>query len=354
MNKKLMPESMFDRLREGEVLLAPLVVRSCSVPDGRDKVPDARIDVSLPQETNVYRFVVESNLRSTPEVVRNAMYQAKSAQQPGEWPLIQVPFLSPDRIEELERGGVSGVDMCGNGIVVVPDRLYVMRTGAPNRYPDTRPLNNPYRGRSAMVARMLLTRPRWESLSELADATEAAGCKVSMAQTSKTVQALKEDMIVSKSKTAITLSNPLSLLDRLGSEWRQLVSPRRQFLRLPPNSEWARALESNPQLQWSLTGEASVKRYTMFAQSGPRRIAVSNLSLALPLVGGVPEKVPNFADVELVETNEPGYYMGNEIAEDGVRWANKLQTWIELQAGDGRQRDAAGDLREQLLREVKQ
>lgn len=203
-----------------------------------------------------------------------------------------------------------------------------------------------------MVARMFLSRARWESLAELADATEVAGCKVSMAQTSKTVQALKEDLIVSKSKTAITLSNPLSLLEKLGSEWRKLQSPRRQFLRLPPNAQWARALESNPQLQWSLTGEASVKRYTMFAQSGPRRIAVTNLALALPLVGGVPEKVPNFADVELVETNEPGFYMGTEIDEDGVRWASKLQTWIELQAGDARQRDAAGDLRERLLREV--
>ena len=92
-------------------------------------------------------------------------------------------------MKELEKEQVSGVDLCGNGIVMVPDRMTVMRTGFPNQYPESRPLSNPYRGRSAMVARMLLTRPQWKTLKDLLAAIQHAGAKLSLPQASKAVQA---------------------------------------------------------------------------------------------------------------------------------------------------------------------
>jgi hypothetical protein len=57
--------------------------------------------------------------------------------------------------------------------------------------------------------------------------------------------------------------------------------------------------------------------------------------------------------VELVETDEAGFFFGNETDGKGVRWASRLQTWLELQSGDARQQDAAKDLREQLLKEAR-
>jgi hypothetical protein len=90
----------------------------------------------------------------------------------------------------------------------------------------------------------------------------------------------------------------------------------------------------------------------MFSQGGPRRVAVSNLSLALELLGGRPEPVPNFADLELMETDGAGFFFANEINEKGLRWASRLQSWLELQSGDARQQDAARDLREQILKEA--
>lgn len=223
-----------------------------------------------------------------------------------------------------------------------------------------------------MVARMLLQRPRWESLSELTAAIKAEGVALSLPQASKAVQAMVEDLTVSKSAGAITLREPLRLLEKLGSEWRkprqfwrrddengrsvkiQSVSPvsSRRTLRLPAGMDWPRALSSDPSLQWAVSGESSVIRYAMFSQGGPRRIAVSSISLAMPLLGGTAEPVPNFADVELMETDEPGFYFGNETDENGIRWASRLQTWLELQSGDARQQDAAKDLRDQILKEA--
>lgn len=344
---------MLSRFQVGTVFLPPLVVRSCTVLNSPKEKADTRVELALPGEPEGFRFVVELKARATPQTIQLAMAQAKSAAQAGEWPMIQVPYLSPERLEELEREGVSGVDLCGNGVVLVPGRLCVVRSGAPNRYRDSRPLNNPYRGRSAMVARMLLQRPKWESLSNLAAAVQEGGVTLSLPQVSKAVQAMQEDLIVVKNAGVIVLNEPLRLLDKLGSEWRRPVVRARQALRLPKGMDWAGVLSSNPLLKWAVAGESSVTRYAMFSQGSPRRIAVSSLPLALTLLGGTPESVPNFADVELVEADEAGFFFGNETDEKGIRWASRLQTWLELQSGDGRQQDAAKDLRDQILKEAR-
>jgi hypothetical protein len=352
-NQQISEATMLSRLEEGTVLLPPLVVKNCRVLGGNEKA-DVRVELALPGEPEGFHFVVEVKARATPQTIQLAVAQAKSAAMAGEWPMIQVPYLSPERLEELEREGVSGVDLCGNGVVLVPGRLCVVRSGAPNRYRDSRPLNNPYRGRSAMVARMLLQRPKWESLSDLGQAIRSMGVDLSLPQVSKAVKAMSEDLIVSKGSRLIALKDPLRLLDKLGGGWRKPSVRARQALRLPKGMDWAGALSANPSLKWSVAGESSVTRHAIFSQGGPRRIAVSNLPLALKLLGGTPEPVPNFADVELVETDEAGFFFGNETDKTGIRWASRLQTWLELQSGDARQQDAAKDLREQILREARQ
>ena len=371
-NQQTSESAMLSRFQVGAVLLPPLIVKSCTVVGGTKGKADAFVELVLPGESEGFRFAVEVKARATPQSVQLAMAEARVAAAEGEWPMIYVPFLSSERLAELEREEVSGVDLCGNGVVVVPGRLYVWRSGAPNQYRDSRPLSNPYRGRSGMVARMLLQRPRWESLSELTAAVQASGVELSLPQASKAVQALDEDLMVSKSAGAIILREPLRLLDKLGSEWRTLRqigrrdaggggsakipsgSPMslRPSLRLPAGTDWARALSSDPSLQWAVSGESSATRYAMFSQGGPRRLAVSSVSRAIPLLGGTLEPVPNFADVELMETEEPGFFFSNETDENGIRWASRLQTWLELQSGDARQQDAAKDLRELIIKET--
>lgn len=339
--------SMLARFQVGEVLLAPLVIRNVLL---ETNFVDARLVVELIGGAERFQFAVETKSRSTPEIVQSAIRSAKKAiRRLDEHPLIQVPYLSPSQLSELEAAGVSGVDLCGNGIVIVPDRLYVLRTGHKNQYPDSRPLNNPYRGRSAMVARVLLQSPSWETLSELANAVASAGEKLSLAQVSKAVQALKEDLIVNKGGGSIDLVDTERLIDKLGKEWGVPPRSNRLAVRLR-NQDWSKALSSDGSLRWAVTGESSVTRYAMFSQSGPKRVAVSNLLLAKQLIGGQDEPIPSFADMELIETDSPGYYFDNPVDENGVRWASRLQTWLELQAGDARQRGVAADIRKQLMK----
>ena len=348
--KKFNESTMLARFQVGEVVLAPLVVRNARLRGVNcDPEADTRVELAIPRTSEGFHFVVACKSRSTPESIRSAIRQVKKVVMEGEWPMIQVPYLSPEALEELEKESVSGVDLCKNGVVIVPGRLYILRSGQSNEYRDSRPLNNPYRGRSAMVARTLLQSPHWSSLTELAAAVGTTGEKLSLPQVSKAVQALKEDLIVSKHVGTITLIDHLRLLDKLGREWRMPAVQRRISLRMRLDGGWARALSSETSLRWAVTGESSVARYAMFSQGGPQHLAVSDASLAMTILQGKPEPVPNFADLELIETDSPGFYFGNEIDDNGVRWASRLQTWLELQCGDARQQDAARELRKQLL-----
>ena len=100
---------------------------------------DALIEVALPGEQSLFRFVVESKSRPTLEAVQAAAAQAMAAVRENEWPMIQVPYLAPDRLDYLTRLGVSGVDLCGNGVVIIPD--------ASTCFTQDNPINTATRGR---------------------------------------------------------------------------------------------------------------------------------------------------------------------------------------------------------------
>jgi hypothetical protein len=349
-NKKITEKGMLNRLKPGTSILSPLIIRSIIPKLGKKRCADARIKVSLPDSTTEYSFVIETKSQNTPLAVKTANAQVKMLTSDNEYPMIMVPYLSPERLEELEREKISGVDLCGNGIVIVPDKLYIRRTGNKNLYPTSRPLVNPYSGRSAMVGRILMSRSRWESLTKLVAAIEKEGAKLSLSQVSKAISAMEEDLIVIKTGNEIKLKDPIRLLDKLGQSWKNPEIYERQGLQISPNLNWQKALSANPELKWAITGESSVIKYSVFSQSGPVRIAVSNLPDALKQIEGMPERVPNFADIELIETTEPGFYYMNNI-KNNIRWASPIQTWLELQSGDARQRDAAEDLRNQILKD---
>ena len=352
-NKKITESQMLARLQPGTVVLAPLLVRKCEVlGNGGGRSADAYLELALPGKAEHYRFVLETKTRSTPQGVQLAVAQARAAVRQGEHPMIQVPYLSPEWLEKLERQGVSGVDLCGNGVIVVPDRLWIQRSGQPNRYRESRALIDPYRGRSAMVGRALMQRPSWSGLNALAEWTKEQGARLSLSQVSKAVRAMEEDLVVSRAKGSIVVSDPQRLLDQLGRGWGRPSIGARQFLTLPGGRESLADLSAIPSLKWTVTGQSAGSRYVVHVQGGPQQIAVTDVASARIRLGGVIEPVPSFADVELLETHEPGFYFGCETDEKGIRWASRLQTWLELQNGDARQQEAAQELRRQILKGV--
>ncbi|WP_035613474.1 hypothetical protein [Haloferula sp. BvORR071] len=322
---------------------------------------------SLGETDEIFQFVVEAKSRSTPEAIERAIAKASAT---GGAPLILVPYLSDKRLDELEQRRVSGIDACGNGLIISPGKLLVSRRGNPNLYPDSRSLNKPFNGRSAMVGRMLLAQGRWPSLNALhqALATNGAvdeiGKPLSLSQVSKAVSALVEERIVRKAGGSIILTEPLLLLEELAKAWKMPGDPVTYFANVEDGLNIADCLSSlslstpvagyQRLLRWGVTGESSVSLHSALPRHGPLKIAVSNILMALNAMGRRITKAvtPGFADVQFIETKESGFYFGNIVGTDGLRWASLLQTWLELQAGDARQQESARDLKKRLIEEI--
>jgi hypothetical protein len=112
-------------------------------------------------------------------------------------------------------------------------------------------------------------------------------------------------------------------------------------------------LSNSSKLAWSLTGESSATRYCTTAQGGPTKVTVSDLKLAESLLSLTPESVPSFADIALIETQDDAAFFVNEQDEDGVRYASRIQTWLDLNAGDARERETAKDLYPSIIKASK-
>ena len=66
-------------------------------------------------------FAVTYTRLWTPKMVVAAVAHAeRNAPLTGLLPMVVAPYLSDERLQEFERHAISGVDLCGNGVVVVP------------------------------------------------------------------------------------------------------------------------------------------------------------------------------------------------------------------------------------------
>ena len=354
-----------------EDLLPPLQLDAVDVTLSKPEKADAFLSLKLRGDlpTDIFDFLVEIKSQNTPRIIHQAIAQiqayARERNDPEVFPMIVVPYLSEERLAELEEAGVSGIDLCGNGIVTIPGRIFVYRTGKENQYPASRPVSNPFQGKSGVVGRMLLnyeyatvldadenrvreTGRRTTALAEIREGIMERGVDISLAQVSKAISALVEERILGKQGRAIYVLDPDRLMAELASTWKKYAG-NRIYCRLADSPADLTRLNEDPELDWAVTGESSVSRYAAFGQGGPLEIAVSNRKKALELLDARIESVPSFANVALLESDEPAYYFDNEVDEKSIRWASLLQTWIELRKGDARQQDAARDLYRKLL-----
>ena len=162
----------------------------------------------------------------------------------------------------------------------------------------------------------------------------------------------RSDRLEGRRGNRLTRSAALTRQARRRMAKRLCSKPARQFA-LEPGVDWVKRLSAEPALEWALMGESSVTRYATFSQSGPRRVVVSGPESCTDIARRQNRsRRQNFADLELVESEERGFFYANETDKNGVRWASRLQTWLELQSGDGRQQQAARDVRAQLLKGI--
>ena len=353
---------MINLLRSGKVVLPPLSFRAL-----KDKPETAKnIGFDLLVEASwlgsTARFAVECKALSTPKAFKTGLNLLKTETLPkGCWPLLFLPFLGEQQLQELEQEQISGIDLCGNGVVVMPGKFVIFRSGGKNRFSSSAPIKNIYRKNSSMVARVFLSCPGYETVQEVCGEVSRRNMLVarwnkspmSLSTVSKSLKALEEDLIIDREGT-IRLLQPDKLLEKLSQNYASPnINDRIRIKVQAEEGETLRQLLRRQSQELGLpvvaAGTSSVGQYAVMQRGDLLTVYCPRLELLLERLTG--SRTDRFPNVELIETDdETIYFDAREDAE--FWWVSPVQVYLELMAGDKRDRETAEQVSSFILKDV--
>lgn len=354
----LTEDEILSTLKKNAVLLGRFTI------EGIDQAQVNGLDVTLitKYKERTIKFQCEIKSRGTPQQIevalkqlRTALFGGQSGNYSDRHAMLIVPYLSEKALRTLEAHEVSGVDLCGNGIIYLPNDLVIRYTGAKNKYPDSAPVKNVYNGKAGIVVRYLALNRTYQGLTDLHDAIAKDTTTVSMPLCSKVVKSLiEEGMLAQKIKIndsrriGFEVRNLSEILDGLARDWRK-TKPRRRVAVKMSDDPLRRMVERMKGRTWSLSGASSAYYHAFSSDAGCPEFIVENVDEAMQTTESIREKIPSFAMAHLIEYDEPGPLTQIITDENGMKWAGLIQTWLELQAGDARQNESAQFIRKRIM-----
>jgi len=354
-------KEMLDQLQKGKVSLPPLSFRLLekSSKAKRDSYLDALVEVSWNKAKA--RFAVECKSLSTPKSFQDGINRLKMASLPKDCnPMLFVPFLTETQLMELEKEGISGLDLCGNGVVIAGNSFFVFRSGGKNRFPSSAPIKNIYQRNSSMVGRAFLVRSSYKTVRDVCGEINQRNPLVkqwektpmSLSTVSKALKTLEEDLIITR-ESAIRLLQPDKLLKKLSENYVPPSIKAQVRLKVPEEEKTLPDLlkKASKDLDLPLigTGKSSVERYAVMQRGGL-------LSVYCPRLEGLLEKVEGsqsdrFPNLELLETEDETVFFDRR-GEGDFWWASPVQVYLELMAGDKRDRETAEQVRSTIMKNL--
>ena len=129
-------------------------------------------------------------------------------------PFLLVPYMGTEQAKMLQRAGISWIDLCGNMMIRVGNRVYIERTGKKNSFPDTSPIKKIFEGTSSLVSRaLLLNKEPFKSLYEVTNFIIDRGGNITLSTVSKVLMLLEEGLLVKKTESGIFAINRGKLLE---------------------------------------------------------------------------------------------------------------------------------------------
>lgn len=322
--------------------------------DDNAVVTDAVTEITWQDRS--YRFATELRSLSTPKAITTAIERARNAaRQLKLSPLVVTPYLSEEKLQQLEAEAVSGLDLCGNGVIIVPGELFIYRTGGRNKFPRGAPIKNVYRGNSAIIARAFLLKPEYTSAQQLRQEVQARGGATTLSTISKVCKTLAEDLIIERQRlgrsTQLRLLQADKLLDALASNYRS-PEVRGRFV---GKTDLTDGELTDKLLAWQdktretivRTGSSSTDRYATMVREPVARFYGTNVASLVDYLGKEVTETNRFASIELLETEDDVVYF--DARADLA--ASPIQCFLELQRGDKREQDAADQVRKLLLQD---
>ena len=370
MNQENRTESeMLAQLKAGSISLSPVTLTMREAParlgDG-DTRYDAIVDAAW--DDDEVTFAIECKRLGTPKEFAGAVMQIQSWSLPdGTFPMLLLPYLKPEQLDELDRLGISGVDLCGNGVITIPGRLKVFRTGQPNRFKSSATIKNVYRGKTSLVARVFAEQISFPSLQSLREAIierdllSATGLTkpIGLSTVSKALKTLEQDLIIAREYDGtIRLLQRDLLLDKLQRNDQPLEAQKTIKLKVKTDDlrEWVSFYTNASGALAVVSGLNSTSQYAVMQRAEIYQLYTpdpSGLAKRMAVRGGADEvaaqETDRFENVVLIKSIRPVDYFDVRVGER-LPWASPLQTWLELMRGDKRDRETADQVRELLLK----
>jgi hypothetical protein len=352
---------MIEQLRSGKVSLPPLSFRLVKGGQelGGNLCFDALVEASW--RKNKASFAVECKSLSTPKAFQDGINLLKTTSLPaGSLPLLFLPFLNERQLQELEREGISGIDLCGNGVVVVPEMFAVYRSGKENRFSSSAPIKNIYRKNSSMVGRAFLIRSGYETVQDVwaeinrrnTLVTRWKRTPMSLSTVSKALKTLEEDLIIVRNNT-IRLLQPEGLLEKLSKNYLPPTIKERVRLKISEENVTIEELLRNESQSIGIplvaAGTSSVGQYAVMQRGDLLSIYCPRLERLIERLPG--SQTDRFPNLELIETEDETVYF--DARQEGMFWwASPVQVYLELMAGDKRDRETAEQMKPYILKNL--
>jgi len=355
---RLTEEQVIQSLKNMGERYSPLMINSIveqvSMPEGYRV--NAVIEFSI-QNGPSFKAVVEIKTVATPQNI------LKSARQLADYfgkvkktnmvPLVIAPYIGAKQAKILADKGISWIDLSGNISVRVSNRVYIERTGKPNRFPDTTPIKKIFQGTSSLVSRaLLLKREGFSSLYEMVNFINNRNAKITLSTVSKVLKILDEELLINRGNSLISVVDPEKLLERLAQGCKNSTERNRR-------NTYRFVIENIQQLSPGLVGECKDYLACGFYAAQIKGLAVTDkMTIFVKDIEQFRRKAEEkwisitadeeFGNIIITETNDPGVWFNPDWRLiDSV--VDDIELYLEMIADTPRGPKIAEQLKRRIL-----
>lgn len=210
----------------------------------------------------------------------------------------------------------------------------------------------PYWGKSALVGRVLLSRPRFETITEVQLEIKRRRGSLSLGQVSKVLSALDKDLVVRKGTDGVKLIQPERLLDSLTESYNPPDTIQEASLKARPGSAILEQLLKEAKRARASIAGFEPGRHAIGPQPGQRLLVyVEPRGFRGVLDASGAEPSGRFPNLMIRAVKEPWTFFDPQ-EDGGFMWCSPLETYLQLMQGGKRAQDIALQFRDDILKKA--
>ena len=354
---RLKESEIIERLKSDIDRYAPLTIKSIEwevvLTEGR---ADALIEFCI-ADGPCFKAMVEVKTVATPKIISQAAQQFTTyLSRIGDKtivPVVIVPYMGTEQAKMLQRDGISWIDLSGNMVIRVQNRVYIERTGRKNQFPDTSPIKKIFEGTSSLVSRaLLLKKEPFRSLYEVTNFIIDRGGNITLSTVSKVLKLLEEGLLINKTESGIFTINREKLLE-------SVLEGYISYTKRNKNKTYTFAINGRSFIIYNFFSEEKVDYAVCgFSAAQLKNLATTNRTTvfiksinearkAFERINIKPDA--EFGQLDLIETRNPCVWF-NLQGESNYKIVDDIELYLEMMIDTPRGPKVADMLKERILK----